>query len=214
MCGIVGKFFHQRDGIVTAAELKRMCDTIVHRGPDDEGIFAAGPVGLGMRRLSIIDLSGGHQPMRTKDGRLTIVFNGEIYNYKDVRSALTQQGYQFRTASDTECILHAYAAYRYHCLRHFNGMFAIAIWDAEKRELFLARDRIGVKPLYWHRSPRGLVFASEIKAILSDHDVPRTLNQDAFKYFLRYGYERPRRLSCKVFNSCRRRITCWLMRLE
>ena len=165
-----------------------MCDTIVHRGPDDEGVFTCGPVGLGMRRLSIIDLAGGHQPTRTEDERLTIVFNGEIYNYKDVRRTLEATGVRFHTASDTECILHAYAAFGPDCLQHFNGMFAFAIWDAAERTLFVARDRVGVKPLYWHQNERGLTFASEMKAILSDPEVPRRLDPDAFSYFLRYGY--------------------------
>ena len=188
MCGIAGKLFHDRERTMATADIKRMCDTIVHRGPDDEGVFASGPVGLGMRRLSIIDLAGGHQPMRTDDGRLTIVFNGEIYNYKEVRRALAQKGYQFKTSSDTECVLYGYAEYGAGCLQHLNGMFAIAIWDADKRQLFLARDRVGVKPFYLHRTRDALTFASEIKAILSDPGIPRTLDQDAFNYFLRYGY--------------------------
>jgi asparagine synthase (glutamine-hydrolysing) len=188
VCGIAGKFFHDRARTIATAEIQRMCDTIVHRGPDDEGVFACGPVGLGMRRLSIIDLAGGHQPMRTDDGRLTIVFNGEIYNYKEVRRTLAEKGYRFRTSSDTECILHGYAEYGAGCLQHLNGMFAIAIWDADRRQLFLARDRVGVKPLYVYRTPDALTFASEIKAILSDPAVPRRLDRDAFAYFLRYGY--------------------------
>jgi asparagine synthase (glutamine-hydrolysing) len=188
VCGIAGKLFYDRGSAIAPAEIERMCDTIVHRGPDDEGVFVCGPVGLGMRRLSIIDLAGGHQPMRTDDGRLTVVFNGEIYNYKEVRRTLAQKGYHFKTASDTECILHGYAEYGVGFLQRLNGMFAIAIWDAEKRQLFLARDRIGVKPLYVRRTTGALTFASEIKAILSDQRVPRTLDPDAFSYFLRYGY--------------------------
>jgi len=188
MCGIVGTFLHDRQQVVEAADLMRMCDTIVHRGPDDHGIFAKGPVGIGMRRLSIIDLSGGHQPMSADDGRLTIVFNGEIYNYRDVRRMLETRGYQFRTSSDTESILHAYHAFGADCLRYLNGMFALAIWDARKRELFVARDRIGIKPLYLRQWDGGLAFASEIKALLAAADVPRELDLDAFKYFLRYGY--------------------------
>jgi asparagine synthase (glutamine-hydrolysing) len=188
MCGIAGKFVHDRSAHVCAAEIKRMCDAIVHRGPDDEGVFVAGPAGIGMRRLSIIDLSSGHQPMTTDDGRFTIVFNGEIYNYKDVRRTLEARGYRFRTASDTECILHGYAEYGPECLQQLNGMFAIAIWDNVLRRLFLARDRVGIKPLYLRRTARDLVFGSEIKAILSDPQVPRRLDRDAFHYFLRYGY--------------------------
>ena len=132
MCGIVGRFLYERDSVVQIPDLQRMCDAIAHRGPDDEGIFARGQVGLGMRRLSIIDLTGGHQPMRTDDGALTIVFNGEIYNYREVRRSLESKGVQFRTASDTECILHAYKLYGRECLGHLNGMFAIAIWGRSK----------------------------------------------------------------------------------
>ena len=165
-----------------------MCETIVHRGPDDEGVWACGPVGLGMRRLSIIDLAHGHQPMRTADGRFTLVFNGEIYNYREVRRTLAGRGYVFTTSSDTECILHGYAADGPACLQYLNGMFAIAIWDAQARELFLARDRVGIKPLYLCETGESLAFASEIKALLADARTPRALDYDAFKYFLRYGY--------------------------
>src|SRR5688572_18404701 len=137
MCGIAGVLF--RDSAVTAdrRQIQAMCDVISHRGPDDEGVYVSGPVGLGMRRLSIIDLSGGHQPMHTNDGRLTIVFNGEIYNYRELQRNLEAKGYRFRTACDTEAILHAYDAYGPECLQLLNGMFAIAIWDAARHELFL-----------------------------------------------------------------------------
>ena len=188
MCGIVGKVFREPGRVVGADEIRRMCDTIVHRGPDDEGVYVSDQVGLGVRRLSIIDPAGGHQPMRTADGRFTIVFNGEIYNYRDVRKALEPRGCRFHTASDTECVMLAYALDGAACLRYLNGMFAIAIWDAQERELFLARDRVGIKPLYVHQSGCGLSFASEIKALLSDPDVPRSLDREAFEYFLRYGY--------------------------
>jgi asparagine synthase (glutamine-hydrolysing) len=188
MCGIVGKFLFDRHGVVGTGEIQRMCDTIVHRGPDDEGVFACGPIGVGMRRLSIIDLAGGHQPMRTDDGVFTIVYNGEIYNYKDVRARLESEGVRFKTQSDTECILHGYAKYGARCLQMLNGMFAIAIWDANRRELFVARDRVGIKPLYWRQDESGISFASEIKALLTDPSASRSLDLDAFKYFLRYGY--------------------------
>jgi asparagine synthase (glutamine-hydrolysing) len=188
MCGIAGKFLFDRQAAVTAPELRRMCDAIVHRGPDDEGVFADGPVGLAMRRLSIIDLAGGHQPMSTPDGRFTVVFNGEIYNYKDVRAALEGRGVRFRTSSDTECILQSYALIGPDCLRDLNGMFAFALWDATRAELFIARDRVGVKPLYLFQSSGQLAFASEIKALLCDASVPRELDPEAFHYFLRYGY--------------------------
>lgn len=188
MCGIAGIFYRDPDARVEEARIRSMCDAIVHRGPDDDGRFVCGPVGLGMRRLSIIDLAGGHQPMRTADGAVTIVYNGEVYNYRDVRRTLESRGFRFRTASDTECILHAYEAYGPDCLKHLNGMFAIAIWDARRRQLFLARDRLGIKPLYLYQTDGELRFASEIKALLADRTVPRDLDEGACAYFFRYGY--------------------------
>ena len=187
MCGIVGQFSFSNQP-VAASTIQAMCRTIVHRGPDDEGVFTAGQVGLGMRRLSIIDLSGGHQPMHSADGRFTIVFNGEIYNYREIRTSLERQGVRFKTSSDTECILEAYALYGRDCLQLLNGIFAIAIWDAQARELFLARDRFGIKPLYLHQTVTGLAFASEVKALLADGTLSRTLDVEAFSYFLCYGY--------------------------
>lgn len=190
MCGIAGRF--NLDGQpVTPTELRQMTDAIVHRGPDDQGHFAAGGVGLAMRRLSIIDLAGGHQPMQNERGTVTIVFNGEIYNYKDVRRDLESRGYRFRTASDTESILHAYEEYGPDCVTLLNGMFAFALWDARRDRLFIARDRIGIKPLYIYQTDRQLRFASEVKALLVDESVPRRLDQAALSYFLRYGYVAP-----------------------
>jgi asparagine synthase (glutamine-hydrolysing) len=165
-----------------------MCSAIVHRGPDDEGTFTSGPVGIGMRRLSIIDLASGHQPISNEDGNLTIVFNGEIYNHLAIRRVLEQRGHRFATSSDTECIVHAYEEYGADCVQHLNGMFAFAIWDSRRRELFIARDRVGIKPLYIHQTTETVRFASEVKALLSDPDVPRELEKDAFLYFFRYGY--------------------------
>lgn len=187
MCGIVGQL-RFGDESVAASTIQAMCRTIAHRGPDDEGVFTAGQVGLGMRRLSIIDLSGGHQPMHSANGRFTIVFNGEIYNYREIRTSLERQGVRFKTSSDTECILEAYALYGRDCLQLLNGIFAIAIWDAQTRDLFLARDRFGIKPLYLHQSITGLAFASEVKALLADGTLSRTLDIEALSYFLRYGY--------------------------
>jgi asparagine synthase (glutamine-hydrolysing) len=165
-----------------------MCDVIAHRGPDDSGVFVDGPVGLGMRRLSIIDIAGGHQPMQTSDGRLTIVFNGEIYNHREVRRGLEALGQRFRTSSDTEVILHAYQRYGTACLQRLNGMFALALWDRAERTLFLARDRVGIKPLYLYEGASELLFASEIKSLLVAGGVPRDLDPEALGYFLRYGY--------------------------
>jgi asparagine synthase (glutamine-hydrolysing) len=168
-----------------------MCDAIVHRGPDDQGQFVAGPVGIGMRRLSIIDIGGGHQPMQNEDGSLTVVFNGEIYNYRELRADLEVRGYRFRTASDTESILHAYAEHGPDCLSLLNGMFALALWDAKQQRLFVARDRLGIKPLYIAETPAGLRFASEMKALLTNRDLSRDLDRDALTYFLKYGYVSP-----------------------
>jgi len=168
-----------------------MCDIIIHRGPDDEGQYVAGQIGLGMRRLSIIDLTGGHQPIYNEDGTVVIVYNGEIYNHRELRRALQAKGHRFQTVSDTECILHAYEEYGTDCLRYLNGMFAIAIWDGRTHQLFLARDRIGIKPLYFYQDTSHLRFASEIKALLADSTVPRELDEGAFAYFFRYGYVAP-----------------------
>jgi asparagine synthase (glutamine-hydrolysing) len=190
MCGIAGRL-HFDHAPVHAPDLAAMCDAIVHRGPDDEGRFVSGAVGLGMRRLSIIDLAGGHQPMQSADGAVTIVFNGEIYNYREVRQQLESRGHRFRTSSDTESILHAYAEHGLDCLRLLNGMFAFAIWDAREARLFMARDRLGIKPLYLYQDARRLVWASEIKALLVDPSIPREVDREALAYFLRYGYVAP-----------------------
>jgi len=187
MCGIAGRFnFDGRP--VAPSTIGGMCEALVHRGPDDAGQFVDGAIGLGLRRLSIIDLTGGHQPMQNGDGSLTIVFNGEIYNYRELRAALEKQGHRFHTSSDTESILCAYEEYGVECLQHLNGMFAFALWDSRLRRLFIARDRLGIKPLYIYEDAHHLRFASEAKAILADDEVPRALDRDAFAYFFRYGY--------------------------
>ena len=188
MCGIAGRFNRDRSWNVSPDEVRAMCDRIVHRGPDDQGQFTSGSVGLGMRRLSIIDVAGGHQPMTTEDGRCTIVFNGEIYNYRQLRKDLEGKGHRFRTASDTECVLHSYVEQGVECVESLNGMFAIAIWDEQLQRLFLARDRLGIKPLYIADDGRSLRFASEIKALLGDRQIPRELDLEALGYYLRYGY--------------------------
>lgn len=167
MCGIAGMMIKAAGEPANPEVLLRMRDTMVHRGPDDEGIYTDGPVGLCHRRLSIIGLTTGHQPMHGHDARYWIVFNGEIYNYRDLRRDLERLGYGFNTESDTEVIVNAYAEYGVDCVHRLNGMFAFAIWDSRERSLFLARDRLGVKPLYYHDGPGAFVFASEIKAILA-----------------------------------------------
>jgi len=167
----------------------RMMDAMRHRGPDDAGYFADGEIALGFRRLSIIDLTGGHQPLSTAGGRFTLVFNGEIYNYRELRAELeTQHQMVFRTASDTEVVLHALSLWGADALSRFNGMFALALWDARERTLLLARDRIGKKPLYYSASPQGMVFASEIKALLEHPQVPRRLDATRLPSFLAYRY--------------------------
>lgn len=167
MCGIAGIFSFQPSVSVTAVQIKKMTDAIRHRGPDDEGIYIDQQIGLGHRRLSIIDLSpDGHQPMIGPDGSTQIIYNGELYNYLELRAELKKNGHLFKSQSDTEVILHAYQEYGPECLSHFTGMFAFALWDEKLRRLFLARDRFGIKPLYFYRSPQQFLFASEIKALL------------------------------------------------
>jgi asparagine synthase (glutamine-hydrolysing) len=167
MCGIAGQVNFDRGEPVERETILRMARSIAHRGPDDEGFFIAGPVGLGFRRLSIIDLSGGHQPMCNEDETLWIVLNGEIYNFKQLRPELIRRGHRFKTESDTETILHLYEEHGVDCVKHLRGMFAFAIWDERRKRLFAARDRLGQKPLYYAQRNGELLFASEIKALLA-----------------------------------------------
>lgn len=186
MCGICGIVDTEHN--VDARHITRMRDRLVHRGPDDCGLFTAPGVGLGHRRLSIIDLTdAGHQPMVNEDGSLYLVFNGEIYNYVELRSALRRHGHVFRSESDSEVILHAYEQYGPDCVNQFNGMFAFAIWDSRKRSLFLARDRIGIKPLYYALQPSRLSFASEVKALLTAPGVKREVNWTAIRQYWDVG---------------------------
>jgi len=184
VCGIAGFVGEGAD----RAPLERMVATLVHRGPDDEGLFAAPGVGLAMRRLAIIDLPGGRQPMVNEDEGLRVVFNGEIYNFRELRSALIRRGHRFRTQSDTEVLLHLYEEEGPALVERLRGMFAFALWDAPRKRLFLARDRLGKKPLYyWHRD--GLfLFASEIKALLVHPAVSREVDWEAFHHYLAFGY--------------------------
>ena len=191
MCGIAGFVgeFERLDAAERSAVLERMCRQIRHRGPDDQGTLVADGVALGMRRLSIIDLAGGHQPISNEDGTVTIVFNGEIYNYHELQRELAARGHRFQTHSDTETIVHAYEEYGAACVERLRGMFAFAIWDARARQLFLARDRVGKKPLYYARTPRGtLVFGSELKALLAHPEVTREINPEALDAYLTFGY--------------------------
>ena len=189
MCGIVG--IAARSPAGNPELLTVMRDAMTHRGPDDAGVWWApdGRVGLAQRRLAIIDLSpGGHQPMTDATGRLWITHNGEIYNYRDLRRELEARGRRFRTASDTEVILEAYRAWGLDCVTRLNGMFAFGLYDADARRLFLARDRVGEKPLFYRHEPGRLVFASELKALMADPAFPRELDLRALDYYLAYGY--------------------------
>lgn len=188
MCGIVGVAV--ADGRDLRPMLERMTATITHRGPDDDGFYEDGGagVGLGMRRLSIIDLAHGHQPISDENGSHWIVFNGEIYNYQSLRPELMSKGHQFRTHSDTETIIHAFEEYGEKCVHRFNGMFGFAIWNARDQRLFIARDRLGVKPVYYYWDGQTLVFASEIKAILASGLVERRLDEQALWHYLTFGY--------------------------
>ncbi|MBI2821393.1 MAG: asparagine synthase (glutamine-hydrolyzing), partial [Acidobacteria bacterium] len=184
MCGICGIVNFDPACRVETGLLKRMVGVLAHRGPDGEGHFLDANVGLGHRRLSVIDLQGGKQPILNEDCSAVIVFNGEIYNHKDLTAELSAKGHVFRTRSDTEAILHAYEEYGDSCVRHLRGMFAFAIWDRRRRRLFLARDRLGVKPLYFYAGKHCLAFASEIKTLLEVPSVPRELDRESLDLYL------------------------------
>ena len=185
MCGIVG--FVRNDGRLADADiLARMCAAITHRGPDEDGFYHNGPVGLAMRRLSIIDLAGGQQPIANGGRTAWIVFNGEIYNYRELRAELEKQGYEFRTNSDTEAIIHLYDRDGADCVQHLRGMFAFAIWDETKQELFLARDRVGKKPLLYAESGGQLIFGSEFQALLQHPSVSRDIEPAALHHYLSF----------------------------
>lgn len=191
MCGITG--FITENTLLDTAErtnlLDRMCRAITHRGPDDQGMMVEGRVALGMRRLSIIDLAGGHQPISNEDGRVTVVFNGEIYNYRDLQRELEARGHRFRTDSDTEAIVHAYEEYGSSCVDHLRGMFAFALWDRREQKLFMARDRVGKKPLYYTLTPPGtLMFGSELKSLLEHPEFRREINTEALNAYVTFGY--------------------------
>src|SRR6266566_3139078 len=188
MCGICGIYNAQNGKSVSGEILERMTNSISHRGPDDSGVYLDGPVGLGFARLSIIDLSGGHQPMSNETGDVWLVFNGEIWNYKELRKELIEKGHQFRTNSDTETIVHAYEEYGVDCVARLHGMFGFAIWDATRKRLLLARDRAGKKPLYYTRVNGNFLFGSEIKSLLYHPDVKRQADPQALADFLSVRY--------------------------
>lgn len=188
MCGIVGKIFLDGNGLVDRSQIDAMLRPIAHRGPDGQGVYLDGFVGLGHRRLAIIDVDGGPQPMTNEDETVWIVFNGEIYNFASLREDLLKRGHKFKSRSDTEVIIHLYEEYGVDCLKQLRGMFAFAIWDRRKRRLFVARDRVGIKPLYYCQNGRSLYFGSELKTIIADPAVPREINLPALRQFFSFFY--------------------------
>ena len=188
MCGICGKIYFDPSRRVEKSEIRGMTDSIRHRGPDDEGYYVQDNVGLGFRRLSIIDLSTGHQPLTNEDGSLWIIFNGEIYNFQELRELVISKGHVLSTKTDTECILHLYEEFGNDCVAHLRGMFAFAIWNNKEKELFCARDRFGIKPFYYYCDRHSFVFGSEIKAILKAADVDRAIDLNAMDLYFTYGY--------------------------
>lgn len=194
MCGITGfidlwNLSNARGADERAEQLHAMCRVIRHRGPDDQGVMLAPGAALGMRRLSIIDLAGGHQPISNEDNSVTIVFNGEIYNYRELQKELQTRGHRFRTNSDTETIVHAYEEFGASCVDHLRGMFAFAIWDDREKKIFIARDRVGKKPLYYSVTRGGtLVFGSELKSLLEHPEVERNVNPHALDAYFSLGY--------------------------
>jgi asparagine synthase (glutamine-hydrolysing) len=188
MCGIYGKLNLDSEEPVGEELLAASTDSLHHRGPDGRGLYRWGPVGLGHRRLSIIDLNTGDQPISNEDGNVWVVYNGEIYNFQELRRELEGRGHRFRTTSDTEVIVHLYEDAGPACVERLQGMFAFALWDQRRRRLLLARDRVGIKPLYFINTGRALLFASEIKALLKDPSVRRELNPVAVDRFLTYYY--------------------------
>ena len=186
MCGIAGKVFSDTGHSVDEKLLRAMCREMEHRGPDDEGYFQQDQVGLCMRRLKVIDLVGGHQPMSNEDESVWIVFNGEIYNYRQLRQDLEKRGHHFRTASDTETIIHLYEEKGTACLQELRGMFSMAIWAREEQSLLLARDRLGIKPLYYACGKGALSFASELGPLLCDPQIDRKVDPQAVDEYLNY----------------------------
>jgi|SoiMetStandDraft_2_1073263.scaffolds.fasta_scaffold08150_2 asparagine synthase (glutamine-hydrolysing) len=188
MCGICGALAANASERVGEGTLHAMCAAIAHRGPDDEGVFMDGPVGLGIRRLSIIDPEGGRQPIQNEDGAITLVFNGEIYNFQELRAELATLGHVFATRADTEVVAHGYEEWGRDVVRRLRGMFAFALWDARCEELFVAVDRFGIKPLYWANGSHGLVFGSELSCLLASQLVARELDRQSLAEYFALGY--------------------------
>src|SRR5580658_3225270 len=188
MCGICGQVKIAGDEPVDREMIRRMSRTMFHRGPDDEGYFFDGSLGFGFRRLSIIDLSGGHQPMSDAEESVWLVFNGEIYNYKELRAELEKFGHNFRTSSDTEVIIHGYKQWGTDVFNHLNGMFGIAIWDVKCKRLVVARDPMGIKLIYYRIENGQLTFGSEIRPVLAAKNSTPEVSPAAISLFLRFRY--------------------------
>src|SRR5580704_4350700 len=187
MCGIAG-IVSEAGPPPDGATLHRMCQSMVHRGPDDQGIYLRGSVGLGMRRLSIIDVAGGHQPVHNEDMTVWIVFNGEIFNFPDLRKELDSRGHHFYTNTDTEAIVHLYEEFGSECVQKLRGMFSFAIYDERRRSLLLARDRLGIKPLHYAIDSGRLLFGSEIKAVIAAAPELIEINNQALLQYFALGY--------------------------
>src|SRR5215467_14267344 len=188
MCGIAGMVSANPGDRIEVATIRRMCQAIVHRGPDDEGIFVKDGTGLGMRRLSIIDLAGGHQPIFNEDRSIWIVYNGETYNFPELREELLRRGHRFYTSTDTEMIVHLYEDMGADCVTKLRGMFAFALYDERRRSLLIARDRLGKKPLHYAYHQGRLLFGSEIKSILTVAPELAKVNLEALQQYIYFGY--------------------------
>src|SRR5437762_9765040 len=188
MCGIAGQFNFQRGEPVKRETIVRMARSIAHRGPDDEGYYVSGPLGLGFRRLSIIDLAGGHQPMSDAEETVWVIFNGEIYNFRELRHELESRGHRFRTSSDTEAVVHGYKEWGTGVFDRLNGMFGVAIWDVPRQRLVLARDAMGIKLIYYAIRDGSVWFGSEIRPVLAGLPQRPDVDPVALNLFLRYRY--------------------------
>jgi len=188
MCGICGIYHYGSGEPASEPTVRDMAAALRHRGPDDEGFHFEGSLGLGMRRLSIIDLEGGAQPIFSESGRCVTVFNGEIYNFRELRRELEAFGHVFRTRTDTETLVHGYEQWGFGILKRLNGMFGVALWDADEKTLVIARDPYGIKPLYYHDDGGTIRFGSEIKSILCDGEVPCALDEAALDMFLSFTF--------------------------
>jgi asparagine synthase (glutamine-hydrolysing) len=188
MCGIAGRINFDSSNLIDETELRRMTNSITHRGPDDDGYFIDSNIGLGFRRLSIIDLHAGHQPLSNHDDDIWITFNGEIYNYQQLRSDLLKEGYRFKTSTDTEVILALYLKYEQNCVDYLRGMFAFVIWDGKRNQLFGARDRFGIKPFYYYINDDSFIWGSEIKVINAVKGINKNISLEALDFYFTYGY--------------------------